>query len=320
LSQIGTNDHRHLVLGQDTANETLNHFAETIKTNTDVMHILLMDDLGIAFSSGNNALITGLNQLGDQLNIMSHDNFMVVIADLYSNLKSPQTYNSSFLKLFQQSQAGVFYSMDESDMQWFNAPISLQQKKSLKWLPGRGFYVAKGKAEFIQSPLITPPSIDLSHKRKMPWAKVVCTVIFNNDQKRDLVLPDNVPTHQLANVIALALKLPRDRDTYYELKVPDGKTFQRLPDSKTLQQSYILNGSRLYLSQEKEDPNSRAFLEGANGFKMRLRGKHADRPFDPESFCGYRPDPFGPGKGRVQAPCRHHPCFLSLRDQGPGQP
>jgi len=75
----------------------------------------------------------------------------------------------------------------------------------------------------------------------------------------------------LANVIALALKLPRDRDTYYELKVPDGKTFQRLPDSKTLQQSYILNGSRLYLSQEKEDPNSRAFLEGANGLKMRLR-------------------------------------------------
>ena len=101
--------------------------------------------------------------------------------------------------------------------------------------------------------------------------EVVCTVIFNNDQKRDLVLPDNVPTHQLANVIALALKLPRDQDTYYELKVPDGKTFQRLPDSKTLQQSYILNGSRLYLSQEKEDPNSRAFLEGANGLKMRLR-------------------------------------------------
>ena len=101
--------------------------------------------------------------------------------------------------------------------------------------------------------------------------EVVCTVIFNNDQKRDLVLPDNVPTHQLANVIALALKLPRDQDTYYELKVPDGKTFQRLPDSKTLQQSYMLNGSRLYLSQEKEDPNSRAFLEGANGLKMRLR-------------------------------------------------
>jgi hypothetical protein len=114
--------------------------------------------------------------------------------------------------------------------------------------------------------------------------EVVCTVIFNNDQKRDLVLPDNVPTHQLANVIALALKLPRDRDTYYELKVPDGKTFQRLPDSKTLQQSYILNGSRLYLSQEKEDPNSRAFLEGANGLKMRLRENTLIGRLTPKAF------------------------------------
>jgi len=101
--------------------------------------------------------------------------------------------------------------------------------------------------------------------------EVVCTVIFKNDQKRDLVLPDYVPTHQLANVIALALKLPKDRDTYYELKIPDGKALQRLPDSKTLQQSYILNGSLLYLIQEKEDPHSRAFLEGANGLRMRLR-------------------------------------------------
>lgn len=159
LSQIGSNAHRHLVLGHDAIIETLNQFAETVSNETDVMHVLLMDDLGIAFSCGNNALINALNQLGDQLNIMSHDNFMIVIADLYGNLKSPQTYNSSFLKLFQQSQAGIFYSMDDSDMQWFNAPISLQQKKSLKWLPGRGFYVSKGKTEFIQSPLITPDSI-----------------------------------------------------------------------------------------------------------------------------------------------------------------
>jgi S-DNA-T family DNA segregation ATPase FtsK/SpoIIIE len=159
LAQIGENDHRHLVLGPDAVIETLNQFVETVRSETDIMHVLLMDDFGIAFSSGNNALTGALNQLGDQLNIMSQDNFMIVIADLYGNLKSPQTYNSSFLKLFQQSQAGIFYSMDDSDMQWFNAPISLQQRKSLKWLPGRGFYVAKGKAEFIQSPLVTPDKV-----------------------------------------------------------------------------------------------------------------------------------------------------------------
>ncbi|MBG0785463.1 MAG: FHA domain-containing protein [Anaerolineaceae bacterium] len=102
-------------------------------------------------------------------------------------------------------------------------------------------------------------------------SEVVCTVIFNNDQKRDLILPDNVQADQLANVIALALKLPKDRDTYYELKVPEGKTLRRLPDSKTLQHSFILNGSFLYLTQEKEDPNNRAFFEGGGGLKMRIR-------------------------------------------------
>ncbi|MBG0785462.1 MAG: hypothetical protein H0S79_10195 [Anaerolineaceae bacterium] len=159
LAQLNENDHRRLVLGQDAVIEMLNQFAETVGSQTDIMHILLMDDFGIAYSSGNNTLITALNQLGDKLNIMSRDNFLIVIADLYGNLKSPQTYNSSFLKLFQQSQAGIFYSIDDSDMQWFNAPISLQQRKSLKWLPGRGFYVAKGKAEFIQSPLVTPDRV-----------------------------------------------------------------------------------------------------------------------------------------------------------------
>jgi S-DNA-T family DNA segregation ATPase FtsK/SpoIIIE len=162
LSQIGTNDHRDLVFGHDTSIEYLNSFTETVNTETDIMHVLLMDDLGIAFSSGNNALINALNQLGDRLNIMSHDNFMIVIADLYGNLKSPQTYNSSFLKLFQQSQAGIFFSMDDSDMQWFNTPINLQKRKSLKWFPGRGFYVSKGKTQFIQSPLVTLDSIKKS--------------------------------------------------------------------------------------------------------------------------------------------------------------
>jgi hypothetical protein len=101
--------------------------------------------------------------------------------------------------------------------------------------------------------------------------EVVCTVIFNKDQKRDLILPDYIQADQLANVIALALKLPKDRDTYYELKVPDGETLRRLPDSKSLQHSFILNGSVLYLTQEQEDPHNRAFLEGSSGVKMRLR-------------------------------------------------
>jgi hypothetical protein len=101
--------------------------------------------------------------------------------------------------------------------------------------------------------------------------EVVCTVFFGNKQKRDLILPDFIPSHQLANVIAMALKMPDDKNTYYELKIPDGESLQRLPDSITLQQSYILNGSTIYLTQEKEDPRNRAFLVGPKGLKMRLR-------------------------------------------------
>lgn len=160
LAQVGSNDHRELILGADAVIGSLNKFNEAIKTAPDVMHVLLMDDPGIAFSGGNHALVSALNQLGDQLNVQGQDNFMVVIADLYSNLKSPQTFNSSFLKLFQQSQAGIFFSKDDSDMQWFNAPISLQQKKSIRWLTGRGFYVNKGKAEYFQSPLILHEAIE----------------------------------------------------------------------------------------------------------------------------------------------------------------
>lgn len=159
LAQVTSNNHRRMVMGVDAITESLSQFAEAIGTQPDMMHLLLMDDLGIAFSGGNPSIVSALNHLGDQLNILGQDNFMVVIADLYSNLKSPQTYNSTFLKLFQQSQAGVSFSMDDSDMQWFNAAINLQQKKSLKWLPGRGFYISKGKSEYIQTPLTTPEMI-----------------------------------------------------------------------------------------------------------------------------------------------------------------
>ncbi|MBG0771681.1 MAG: hypothetical protein H0S82_08225, partial [Anaerolineaceae bacterium] len=154
LSRIEDTPNRHLIMGADQIIETLNKTSEAIQNQPDTMHFVFMDDLGIAYSSGNSALVSALNQLGDQLNILGQDNFMVVIADLYSNLKTSQTYNSSFLKLFQQSQAGIFFSKDDNDAQWFNTPISLQQKKSLKLLPGRGFFVSQGKAEFIQSPLL----------------------------------------------------------------------------------------------------------------------------------------------------------------------
>lgn len=159
LSKLESDQQLSLVLTPESITEVINSFSEKVKTEHDLFHVLLLDDAGIAFSSGNAALIHALNTLGDQLNLLAQDNFIVVIADLYSNLKTPQTYASSLIKLFQQSQAGIFYSMDDSDMQWFNTRISLSYKKTLKWLPGRGFLVRMGEAEYIQSPLVTPPDL-----------------------------------------------------------------------------------------------------------------------------------------------------------------
>ena len=159
LGKIQNSGQMALVVNPEQQIATLNAFTDEVRAREDVMHVLLMDDIGVLFSGGNTTLIQAINQLGDQLNMTAQDNFMVVIADLYSNLKSPQTYSSSFMKLFQQSQAGIFFSMDDSDMQWFNTRISLHYKKTLKWLPGRGFYVNKGNAEYIQTPLVTPEDI-----------------------------------------------------------------------------------------------------------------------------------------------------------------
>jgi hypothetical protein len=90
--------------------------------------------------------------------------------------------------------------------------------------------------------------------------------------------------HQLANVIALSLGLPKNRDTYYELRISDGQELMRLPEAKNLQQSYILNGSKLYLHQESEDPQNRAFLETQNGLKMRLRENTLLGRLTPKSY------------------------------------
>jgi len=101
--------------------------------------------------------------------------------------------------------------------------------------------------------------------------EVVCSVKYQKSQQRDLVLPDHIPVHQLVDVIALALNLPKNRNIYYELQVPEADQMRRLPDSRTLQQAFILNGSEIHLVQKKEDPSSRAFLVGKNNLKIRLR-------------------------------------------------
>jgi hypothetical protein len=101
--------------------------------------------------------------------------------------------------------------------------------------------------------------------------EVVCSVLFQGKQQRDLVLPDYIPVHQLVNSIVSALRLPISRDLFYELKIKEGDELRQIPGSRTLQQAFILNGSFLYLIQEKEDLRHTAFLESKGGMRFRLR-------------------------------------------------
>ena len=157
ISRIKSDDPQvQVILQPDAMIEGVQTFLDTVQSQSDVFHCLMFDDLGVAFSGGNTPLVQALNALGDQLALATQENFLIVIADLYSSFKSTQAYSSSFLKLFQQSQTGILFSLEDTDMQWFNARVNLMYKKTLKWMTGRGFYVSKGNPTYIQCPLITP--------------------------------------------------------------------------------------------------------------------------------------------------------------------
>jgi len=161
LSQINFYDDRLKIITQpDEMIEFIKSFNnDQVQNEPDAFHILLIDDAGVAFAGANPMLMQALNELGDRLTLSSVDNFLIVIADLYSNLKTSQSYSSSFMKLFQQSQTGILFSLEDSDMQWFNTRVNLMYKKTLKWLPGRGFFVSKGEPTYFQCPLILPNAV-----------------------------------------------------------------------------------------------------------------------------------------------------------------
>jgi len=101
--------------------------------------------------------------------------------------------------------------------------------------------------------------------------EVVCTLYYGENQSRDLVLPDQIPTHMLVGSILNALGLSETDDHIYDLLVLEKEKFQRISFSKNLQQSYILNGSILKLNEEVEDKRSRGFLIANDDTRIKLR-------------------------------------------------
>lgn len=101
--------------------------------------------------------------------------------------------------------------------------------------------------------------------------EVVCTVIYQDQQRRDLVLPDDVPVHLLVNALGNALGIRGTDETFYDLNVVEGTNLRRIPESRTLQQAFICSGSVLHFKQEKESSGVRACLVAANDVRFRLR-------------------------------------------------
>ncbi len=152
---VGKSPQIEVLLQPEAIVDFLSKYVDRIIDQPDRFFALMIDDISIAFTSGNTELVSALNSLGDRLRMVTQENFLIVIADLYSNIK-PQAFASSLIKLFQQSQTGIFFSLDDTDMQWFNTRVSMLYLKTLKWVSGRGFLVAKGNADYVQTPLVTP--------------------------------------------------------------------------------------------------------------------------------------------------------------------
>lgn len=101
--------------------------------------------------------------------------------------------------------------------------------------------------------------------------EVTCTINYKEKDHRDLVLPDNIPAHLLANSVALALGLPVGERLFYELLSLEKDSFVRIQGTRTLQQAYVTNGDQLKLALELEEKDNLGYLvaDRANRFKLR---------------------------------------------------
>lgn len=101
--------------------------------------------------------------------------------------------------------------------------------------------------------------------------EVVCTIHFSESEERDLVLPDNIQVHLLVDSIVKALSLPTEYGQLYDLFQMEGGQSIRIPGSRTLQQSYISNGSEFYILPDDGYQDPPAFLINRSGQKFLLR-------------------------------------------------
>lgn len=116
----------------------------------DCHYLLLVDDLGAFFESGaeeaNNALNTIIPLISSRRDVY------LIASGLIDELRLQ--LSSTAIKLLRQSHTGVVFSKDTSELDWLGATIPLDYRK-LDFPVGRGFFVSKGRAILLQTPMLS---------------------------------------------------------------------------------------------------------------------------------------------------------------------
>ncbi|MDI6770680.1 MAG: FtsK/SpoIIIE domain-containing protein, partial [Anaerolineales bacterium] len=129
--------------------QTLAALLKEGKPVADGKHLLLLiDELGAAFQPGKENLVKAINELGQYAETATDIHIMAsgLLEELRMQLASPM------VKFLRQSRTGMVLSKDTNEVDWLGAQIGLEYRRMT--LPaGRGFFINKGKAELVQTPL-----------------------------------------------------------------------------------------------------------------------------------------------------------------------
>jgi len=101
--------------------------------------------------------------------------------------------------------------------------------------------------------------------------EVACTLLFGEDEIRDLVLPDHVPVHLVITAFVKAFGLPSSSEYNYDLLLIEGETKRVISNSRNLNQALVLNGSTLNLIVEIDTNQYKGYLIAEDGYRYKLR-------------------------------------------------
>ncbi len=111
----------------------------------------LIDDLGAAFEPGREKIAAALNTIGLQLTV--RENVHLMAAAMVDEIRVRRGSNA-LVRLLGQSNTGLCFSTDFQLLDWLGvAPNTVRAHSKREFPPGRGFFVRRGQAVLVQTPL-----------------------------------------------------------------------------------------------------------------------------------------------------------------------